>query len=349
MPGMAPLFEQRGGRNEKDFNTGASQMNEQRVLILGGLGFIGSSLAHKLVEIGAQVTIYDACLDPYGWNFANIEEISDEIEFIKGDIRDFDLLKQHVRDKDCIFHCAAQVGHVISMQDPFLDIDINCRGTVNLLEACRRFNNGAEIVYTGTRGQVGEPEYLPVDENHPDSPTDIYGINKLAAEKYLSVYHEVHGIPFVSMRLNNIYGPRAQMKHGHYAVVNYLLALAMQGKTITVYGDGSQTRDFLYIDDAVDALILAAQKEEAIGEVFMVGSGVETKFIDMVELVIQTVGKGRYVNIPYPREREKIDIRRFAGSYAKLNRVLGWKPTTSLEEGISKTLAFYETRLSEYV
>lgn len=326
-----------------------SQVKEEKVLILGGLGFIGSNLAHKLVEIGARVTIYDACLDPYGWNFANIEEISDEIEFIKGDIRDFDLLKQHVRDKDYIFHCAAQVGHVISMKDPFLDIDINCRGTMNVLEACRRCNNAVKIVYTGTRGQIGEPVYLPVDENHPDNPTDIYGVNKLAAEKYLWAYRQVYGISFVSMRLNNIYGRRAQMKHSHYAVINYFLALAMQAKTITVYGDGSQTRDFLYIDDAVDALILAAERQEANGEVFMVGSGVETKFIDMVDLVIQTVGKGSYVNIPYPPEREKIDIKRFAGSYAKFNAMLGWQPKTSLEQGIKKTLSFYETRLHQYL
>jgi nucleoside-diphosphate-sugar epimerase len=188
-----------------------------------------------------------------------------------------------------------------------------------------------------------------VDENHPDNPTDIYGVNKLAAEKYLWAYCQVYGIPFVSMRLNNIYGRRAQMRHGHYAIINYFLALAMQAKTITVYGDGSQTRDFLYIDDAVDALILAAERQEANGEVFMVGSGVETKFIDMVDLVIQTVGKGSYVNIPYPPEREKIDIKRFAASYAKLNAVSGWQPKTSLEQGIRKTLSFYETRLHEYL
>lgn len=317
-------------------------------MILGGLGFIGSNLAHRLVKMDSTVTIYDACLDPYGWNFANITGIKDDISFINGDIRDFDLVKQHVKDKDCIFHCAAQVGHEISMKDPFLDLDINCRGTINILEACRRFNKEVKIVYTATRGQVGEPVYLPVDENHPDNPKDIYGINKLAAEKYLRAYYQAHGIPFVSMRLNNVYGPRAQMKHGHYAIINYFIALAMTGKTISVYGDGNQTRDFIYIDDVVDALILAAREPAADGEIFMVGSGTETKFMDMVKLVIQSVGKGQYVHVTYPQERERIDIRRFAGSYAKLNDMLGWEPKISLKDGIDKTVDFYEQRLSEY-
>lgn len=324
-------------------------MKDEKILILGGLGFIGSNLAQRLVKLGAEVTIYDACLDPYGWNFANIKEIKDKIKIIKGDIRDFDLIKEHVKNKNYIFNCAAQVGHIISMNDPFLDIEINCKGTMNVLEACRRFNDDVKIIYTATRGQVGEPIYTPVDEEHPDNPTDIYGINKLAAEKYHLVYHHVYGIPVTSMRLNNVYGPRCQMQHGHYGVLNYFVGRAMQGETITVYGKGNQTRDFVYIDDVVDALILVARNQAANGEIFMVGSGNEVRFIDMVKLVIKTVGKGKYIHAPYPFERGKVDIKRFVASYAKLNKMLGWTPKISLEEGVKKTVDFYTERLNEYL
>jgi UDP-glucose 4-epimerase len=324
-------------------------MRNGKVLVLGGLGFIGSNLAQELTRLGVKVTIYDACLDPYGWNFANIKEIKDGVEFIKGDIRDFDLLSTYVKDKEYIFHCAAQLGQEISMANPFLDIDINCRGTMNLLEACRKVNREAKIVYMGTRVQVGELVYLPVDERHSDNPQNIYGINKLTAEKYLLLYYKLYGIPCTSLRLSNVYGHRCQMRHGHYAVLNYFLRLAMEDKVITVYGEGNQTRDFIYIDDVVTASILAAQSPSANGEVFIVGSGKETKLIDAVKLILDIVGKGTYVHIPFPPERERIDIKRFVASYAKLKEILGWQPRTHLEEGIRKTYNFYKERLNEYV
>jgi len=324
-------------------------MRNRKVLILGGLGFVGSNLAQKLIQLGAKVTVYDACLDPYGWNFANIKEIKDEIEFIKGDIRHFDLLARYVKDKEYIFHCAAQLGQEISMANPFLDIDINCRGTMNLLEACEEVNKEVKVVYTGTRVQVGEPICLPVDEKHPDNPRNVYGINKLTAEKYLLLYYELYGIQCTSLRLSNVYGPRCQIRHGQYAVLNYFLRLAMEDKVISVWGEGNQTRDFVYIDDVVDALILASQSPSASGEVFMVGSGNEVRLIDMVKLLLDIVEKGRYVHIPFPPERERIDIKRFVASCAKSKEILGWQPKTSLEDGIRKTVNFYRARVSEYV
>lgn len=320
-----------------------------RALIIGGLGFIGSNLAHRLVGLGAEVTILDACLDPYGWNVANLDGIDDQVRLIVGDVRNFDLLRSLVRDQDLIFNFAGQVGRTISIENPWLDTDINCIGALNVLEACRRYNPSAKVIFSGSRGQVGEPVYLPVDEDHPDNPTDIYGINKLAVEQYHLLYHRVHGLRTVSLRFNNVYGPRCQMKHGHYGVVNLFIRYAMTGQPIPVYGDGTQTRDYIYIDDVVDAVLLAAQRAEADGEVFLVGSGREVVFRDMVRLVIESVGRGEYVHVPFPPDLAKIDIDRFVISFAKLQRLLGWAPRVDLDEGLRCTAAFYRERLPLYL
>ena len=330
---------------EKQINT----MRGEKVLITGGLGFIGSNLAHRLVALGAEVTLYDACLDPYGWDPANIEGIKDDVQFVKGDIRDYELLEKHVGDKTTVFHLAAQVGREISIEHPELDIDINCNGTLNLLRACKKWQNGVKVIYSGSRGQIGEPIYLPVDEDHPTNPTDMYGINKLAAEKYILLYGKIYDFPVVSLRLNNVYGPRCQMNHGYYGILNWFIKNAMTGERITVYGEGQQTRDYIYIDDVVEAFILAAQSDEANGEIFFVGSGEETVFLDMVKAVIQGVGKGEYIHVPFPPEREKIDIHRFVVTYKKLNKLLGWSPRTGLQEGIRKTVEFYQERLDKYL
>ena len=326
-----------------------SQINGLKVLITGGLGFIGSSIAQKLVPEGAKVTLYDACLDPYGWNYANIKEIKNDVRVIKGDIRDADKLDKHVRDKDVVFHLAAQVGREISMSDPGLDIDINCTGTLNLVRSCAASFNGVKVVYAGSRGQIGEPSYLPVDEEHPTEPTDMYGINKLAAEKYLFLWGKVHGFPVTSLRLNNVYGPRCQMQFSYYGILNWFIQNAMTGKDITVYGNGNQTRDYVYIDDVVDAFIKAALSTETNGQVYFVGSGKETVFLDMVKAVIASVGKGRYVHVPFPPQRESIDIKRFVVTFNKLRNAVDWKPGISLWQGIARTVAFYRERLAEYL
>lgn len=324
------------------------KMDGKKVLVIGGLGFIGSNLVHKLVDLDAEVTIYDACLNPYGWNKNNIKEIETEVAFVKGDVRDFDQLKEHIKEKDFIFNFAAQVGRSISMADPYLDTTINCVGTLNVVEACRRFNDTAKILNAGTRGVIGEPEYLPVDEKHPTNPTDIYGINKLAAEKYCLVYNQVYGIPAVSLRLNNVFGPRCQMKQSLYGILNWFIRNCMLGEKITVYGDGNQTRDYVYIDDVVDAFLLAAQSKNADKQIFMVGSGEETKFIDMVQEVIKGVGKGECIHVPFPEDIECIDIKRFVSSNKKINEMLGWYPNTSFEDGIKETVEFYEKNLKYY-
>jgi nucleoside-diphosphate-sugar epimerase len=243
---------------------------------------------------------------------------------------------------------AAQVGREISMENPWLDTDINCNGTINVLEACRLSKNGVKVGFAGSRGQIGEPIYLPVDEKHPQNPTDVYGINKMAAEKYLLLYSHVYGIPVVSLRLNNVYGPRCQMHAGFYGILNWFMANAMDGKPITVYGEGRQTRDYVFIDDVVDAFVRVAISEKANNDFFFVGSGVETVFIDMVKEVIRAVGKGEYIHVPFPASREKIDIKRFLVTCNKLEQATGWRPQTEFARGVKLTAEYYAQHLSAY-
>jgi len=326
-----------------------NSFRDKNVLITGGLGFIGSNIAQRLVREGANVVIYDACIDPYGWNYANIKEIKNDVQVVEADVRDFDTLAKHVKGKDVVYHLAAQVGREISMAQPDLDTDINCHGTLNLCRICAEMGSNVKVVYAGSRGQIGEPVYLPVDENHPTNPTDVYGINKLAAEKYLFLYSKIYGFPVVSLRLNNVYGPRCQMQHGFYGILNWFITNAMYNKPITVYGDGLQTRDYVYIDDVVDAFVRAALSPNADNEIFFIGSGVETVFLDMVKEVIRAVGQGSYVHIPFPPERESIDIRKFVVTTEKFRKATGWQPTVDLAAGVERTVQFYRDRLAEYI
>jgi len=327
-----------------------TQLEGKNVLITGGLGFIGSNLAHRLVSEGAHVHLYDACLEPYGWNYANIDGIRDKVNVTVGDIRDEELLRQHVQGKDIVYHLAAQVGREVSMADPELDTEINCTGTLRLCKILADMGADApKVVYAGSRGQIGEPLYTPVDEQHPTLPTDVYGINKLAAEKYLLLYAHIYGFKAVSLRLNNVYGPRCQMEHGFYGILNWFIQNAMTGKPITVYGDGMQTRDYVYVDDVVDGFVRASICDKANNDIFFIGSGVETYFIDMVKEVINAVGKGEYTHIPFPPERESIDIRKFVVTYAKFNAATGWRPRISLEEGVQRTADYYVDKLEKYL
>lgn len=326
-----------------------SLLKDKKILITGGLGFIGSSIAVKCVENGADVTIFDACLEPYGWNFANIETIKEKIFFIKADVRDKKQIRKAVQGKDILFHMAAQVGREISMENPELDTEVNCIGTLNVLESVRKLSTLPKIIFAGSRGQVGEPVYLPVDEKHPDNPTDIYGINKLAAEKYIMLYHTVYDLPVVSLRLNNVYGPRCQMHAGFYGILNWFMSNVMQGKPITVYGEGLQTRDYVYIDDVVDAFIKVSLAEKTNGEMFYVGSGVETVFIDMVKEIVKTAGKGEIKHIPFPESREKIDIKKFVVSIDKIAGFTEWEPRVNLQDGIEMTYKYYRKNINKYL
>ncbi|MEK6954525.1 MAG: SDR family NAD(P)-dependent oxidoreductase [Candidatus Micrarchaeota archaeon] len=324
-------------------------LSGKKVLITGGLGFIGSNIAHALVSKGAKVTIYDACLTPYGWNFANIKEIKDKVKFIKGDIRDMAKLKHLLPDQEYVIDCASQISHTISIKDPFLDLDINCRGALTILEAARKVNDGIKFVYAGTRGEIGRMVYSPIDEEHPTNPVDMNGIDKLAAEKYYLLYNRLYGMRATSIRINNAYGIRSQMKHADYGIVNWFMKMAMLNQQITINGKGLQTRDYTYVSDIADAFALALASKKADGEVFMLGSGKETRFIDVCNMILKAAGSKMKINHrKWDEERKAIEIGNFVVSGRKIRKTLGWKPKVGLEEGLKRTYEFYKERRNEY-
>lgn len=318
-----------------------------RVLITGGLGFIGSNLAHRLVELGCSVTIMDNLAPGMGGNPFNIEEIKDRVEVSISDIRDEGAVSQLVRGKDYIFNLAAQLSHTGSMRDPFTDLDINCRGHLTLLEACRKYNRDVKIIYTGTRGQYGRILYSPVDEKHPTNPTDANGITKQAAEQYHLLYHRAYGIRAVSLRLTNTYGPRHQMRHPDQGFVGWFVRLAMDDGTIKLFGDGSQVRDINYVDDVVEAMLLAAVSDRADGEVFNLGAS-PVRLIDLVQELLATTGRGKYELVPYPAEWKRLEVGDYIADIGKIRATLGWEPRTSLKEGLRRMVAFYEKHKAHY-
>ena len=322
--------------------------NNKSILITGGLGFLGSSLAISLVRRGARVAVLDAMLPLYGGNMFNIKDISNETEIIIGDIRDEATLSKAVKDKEIIFHIAAQTSHIDSMTDPLLDVDINCRGSIILLEACRRLNPSVKIIYAGTRGQYGKVKYAPVDEGHPLDPTDIYGVNKTAGEKYHFLYAGSYGLKVCSLRINNSYGPRHQMKHGKYGILNWFVRLAMEGGTIRVFGDGTQLRDFNYVDDVTDAFLRAGSDKKAEGKIYNLGSGEPIKFISLVQKIINVVGKGKIEKVPWPKERKDIETGDYVADFSRIRNELGWQPLTDLDSGLRQTVGFYGKYKEEY-
>jgi UDP-glucose 4-epimerase len=319
----------------------------KNVLITGGLGFIGSNLAHELVRLGSDVTIIDSLYPKGGGNLFNIKGIEDKIKLNFADMRDTAAVNQLVKDKDYIFNLAAQVSHVESMENPFDDLEINCLGTLTLLEACRKYNCRAKIIFSGTRSQYGKILYTPVDEKHPITPVDTNGISKHAAEQYHLLYYRTYGIRATSLRLTNTYGPRHLMKHSRQGFLNWFIRQAMDNEVIKIFGDGLQIRDFHYVDDVVQAHLLAGESKRSEGDVFNLG-GENSNLINLVKLIIKIAQKGSFELIPFPDERKKIEIGNYIANYEKIKRTLGWEPKIGLEEGIKKTVEFYEKHRKEY-
>ncbi|MFC1560242.1 NAD-dependent epimerase/dehydratase family protein [Candidatus Margulisiibacteriota bacterium] len=317
-------------------------------MITGGLGMIGSTIAHKLVKHGANVTIVDACIEPYGANVFNINEIKDQVQVITADIRDKEAVKSLVKDKDIIFNLAAQVSHNDSMADPFLDADINYLGHLNVLENIRLHNPKAMILHAGSRLQYGQIKSVPVNENHDLRPRTPYALNKTAAENMYLFYHEMHNIPCSLFRIANPYGPRSQMKHNKYSMVNWFIRQAMENKLIKVFGDGKQIRDYIYVDDLADAFLLAAVEPKCCGKVFNIGSGKGTKFIDMAELIVRTVGSGKTESVPWPDDYVRVETGDYITNINAFSEATGWKPKTSLESGIKSTNEYYRKNRSFY-
>lgn len=313
----------------------------KRVLVTGGLGFLGSNLAHALVGGGAAVTLLDVRLPDHGANDFNIQSIRSDVELLETDLRDAGAMARAVRGQDVIFNIAGQTSHVDSMVSPWLDNDINTRGHLVLLEACRAENPEVKIVYCGTRAQFGAPRYTPVDEACPPNPVDLYGANKLLGEYYHFLYQKICPLRPVSLRVNNTYGPRHQMRHAKFGVQNYLIRLAMEGKSIQVYGDGLQLRDFNYVDDVVAAFLLAGSREEAVGQAYNLGSGQPITFVDTVKAIIEAAGSGSYIHVSYPEDRAKIETGDYVADISKIRHGLGWEPKIKLTDGLAKTVEYY--------
>ena len=320
----------------------------KRALITGGLGFTGSNLAIALVSAGADVTLVDAMIPVYGGNLFNIEPIKDRVTVNYSDVRDVNAMNHIVRGQDFVFHLAGQVDHILSLTDPFPDIGINIKGTAVVMEALRKHNPRAKVIYTGTRGQYGPAVTLPVSEDAPTHPKGIYEISNLTAEKIIQVYNDAHGIASVLLRLTNIYGPRAQMKHPRYGVANWFVRLALDDETIKVFGDGKILRDFLYIDDAVEAILMCALEQKAVGEVLNVGIDQPSDFIELAEALIEVAGSGRWEFAPFTAERKAQEPGDFYSDIGKIRRLVGWAPRTSLKDGLRQTVEFYREYKTHY-
>jgi UDP-glucose 4-epimerase len=316
----------------------------KRVLITGGLGFIGSNLARRLVEEGAKVVLVDSLIPEYGGNRANIAGIEDDVSVNVSDVRDEHSLPALVREQDVLFNLAGQTSHVDSVSDPYTDLDINCRAQLSILESCRRENPEVKVVFASTRQLYGRPQYLPVDERHPTAPVDPNGVNKAAGEGYHLVYGAVHGLRTCVLRLTNTYGPRMRVKDDRQTFLGTWLRLAVQGEELLVFGDGTQKRDFTYVDDAVDAFLLAGSREEADGEIFNVG-GVDAP-VSLLELA-ELLG-APYRLVPFPADRESIDIGDYYADDSKLRGRLGWEPRVGLRAGLERSLAYYREHGASY-
>ena len=309
---------------------------------------IGSTIAHLAMALGAQVTVLDALLPMYGGNPYNLHKILERIDFVQGDIRDAEVLKGAVKGADYIFSLAAQVSYVDSNTHPLLDLDINCRGHLNLLNACLQNNREAKIVFTSSRFVYGTIEYNPVDEKHPFNCLSIYGINKLAGEKYYRFYRDAYGLKTVSLRLANPYGPRQQMKHSKYGIVNWFIRLALEGQPLTVYGEGSQKRDYIFVEDVAEAAVYAALTPETEGQVYNVGSGLGTPFRDMVSLVAECVPGTVVKQVEWPKDRYFVETGDYISDITRITQVTGWQPRTSLKDGIAQTVNYYRRHRDRY-
>ncbi len=319
-----------------------------RALITGGLGMIGSSIAIKLVEQGAEVTLVDGCISPYGANEFNIEPIRDDVRVNMADIRDREAMKCLVRNQDVIFNLAGQVSHNDSMNDPNLDADINYIGHLNVLECVLRHNPDAVIMHAGSRLQYGQIESIPVAEDHPQRPRTPYALNKSAAENMYRFYHYMHGTRTIAFRIANPYGPRGQMAHSKYCMVNWFIRQAMDDGDIRIFGDGQQVRDYIFVDDLADAFIAAAFTDACVGEVFNVGSGSPTRFVEMVETVVDVVGSGQVQYIPWPEDYVNVETGDYVTDTGKLNGLTGWSAHIGFEEGVRQTVAYYKEHHRHY-
>jgi UDP-glucose 4-epimerase len=320
----------------------------KRVLITGGLGFIGSNLAERLARAGAQVLLVDSLVPEYGGNPFNISAFADLVKVNIADVRDEYSMRYLVQERDYLFNLAGQTSHMDSMADPLTDLEINCRAQLFILEACRNQNPKIKVVFASTRQLYGRPSYLPVDEKHLKRPVDANGINKMAGEFYHILYNEAFGIPACALRLTNTYGPRMRVRDARQTFLGVWIRRILEGQPFEVW-DGDQYRDFTYVDDAVDAFLLMAQCEQANGQVYNLGGDAPITLHQLADLLIEVNGGGEYVTRAFPEDRKRIDIGSYYSDWSLIRSALGWKPAVGLREGLARTLAYYRENLREYI
>jgi UDP-glucose 4-epimerase len=326
----------------------ASSLKNKDCLITGGMGFIGSNLARRLLELGARVTLVDSLIPEYGGNEFNIAGVEDKLRVNIADVRDEYSMDRLVQARDFLFNLAGQNSHLDSMRDPYTDLEINCRAQLSILEACRKNNPRVKIVFTSTRQIYGKPDYLPVDERHLLHPTDVNGINKMAGEWYHILYNNVYGIRAISLRMTNTYGPRMRVKDARQTFLGVWIKQLIENEPLEIWGDGKQIRDFNYVDDAVDAILLAATSDDSNGQIFNLGSAERFNFIELAKLCIEINRGGNYKVIPYPPDRKPIDIGDYYADFSQIQKELGWKPKVTLREGLGRTLEFYRKHREHY-
>ena len=320
----------------------------RKVLVTGGLGFIGSNLCRRLADLEAQVLAVDSLLPDYGGNLFNLAGYEDKVKVNIADVRGHGM-EYLVRGQEVLFNLAGQVSHIDSMTDPFTDLEINCRSQLWILEALRKRNPEAKVVYAGTRQIYGRPRYLPVDESHLLNPTDVNGINKISGEFYHLVYHSVYGIRACSLRLTNTYGPRQLIRHNRQGFIGWFMRQVTLGEPIQLFGDGGQKRDFDYVDDVVDAFLRAGASDAADGQVFNLGGNAPVALLDLARLMVEIAGQGSVRLVPFPPERKAIDIGDFYAKADKVRSVLGWAPQVPLREGLGRTLDYYRRHQEHYL
>jgi UDP-glucose 4-epimerase len=313
----------------------------RKILITGGLGFIGSALAHRLVELESQVTLVDSLIPEYGGNLFNIERIKTQVKVNIADVRDKYSMSYLVKDHDLLFNLAGQTSHLDSIRDPYTDLDINCRSQLSILEACRENNPNIKLIFASTRQLYGVAEYLPVDEKHPLRPVDVNGINKMAGEWYHILYSNIHGIRAGVLRLTNTYGPRMRIKDARQTFLGSWIRQIISGEDILIYGDGEQLRDFNYVDDVVDALLLVGLHKEADGKVFNLGATPAISLKNLADLLVEINRGGTLRYVAFPKELKSIDIGDYYADYSLISRTLGWEPKISLNVGLSKTIEYF--------
>ena len=326
----------------------ASIFSRSDVLITGGLGFIGSSLARRLVNLGAKVMLVDSLIAEYGDNLFNIHDIRDRVELNTADVRDQNAMASLIKGRNFLFNLAGQTSHLDSMTDPFTDLNINAAAQFHILEACRLHNRGVKIVFASTRQIYGRPQYLPVDEKHPVNPIDVNGINKLAGEWYHLLYNNIYKIRTCALRLTNTYGPGMRVKDAGQTFLGIWIRCLIEGKPIHVYGDGKQQRDFNFVTDVVEALLWAAADVASEGQVFNLGHWEHISLQELAALLVHLSDNGQYELMPFPADRKAIDIGDYYSDFSKIHNALGWSPQVLLESGLAQTLASYRKHYANY-